>query len=83
MNKLRPAYTVADSAGTYGADTPYAVVSTATGMPRLPAYGSKEAARGEADRLNAEAQRAATKMTAAAQRKADRLEAEAPKANEG
>lgn len=81
MNKLRPAYTVADSAGTYGLDTPYAVVSTNSGMPRLPAYGSKEAARGEADRLNAEARRAATKMTAAAQRKADRLQAEAAKSD--
>jgi len=70
---------VADSSGTYGADTPYAVVSTATGMPRLPAYDSNEAARREADRLNVEAQRASTKMSAAAQRKADRVEADASK----
>jgi len=77
MNKPRPAYTVADSAGTYGAATPYAVVSTASGMPHLPAHGSKEAAHLEADRLNDEALRAAKKVSAVAQRKADRLRAEA------
>jgi len=88
-NKPHPAYTVADSPGTYGAATPYAVVSTASGMPRLPAHGSKDAARQEAHRLNeeaeraakrnVEAQRAATKVTAtiAAQRTADRLQADA------
>lgn len=75
-SKPRPAYTVVDSGGTYGAATPYAVVSTASGMPHLPAHGTKEAARQEADRLNAEAERAAKKITAAARRKADRLRAE-------
>ncbi len=77
MDKLRPAYTVADSPGTYGAATPYAVVSTASGMPRLPAHGNKEAAQLEADRLNVEAQRDAKKVTLAAQRKVNRLQAEA------
>jgi cell division septum initiation protein DivIVA len=75
-SKPRPAYTVAHSGGTYGAATPYAVVSSATGMPHLPAHASKEAAQQEADRLNAEAQRAAAKVTAAALRKAARLHAE-------
>ncbi len=87
--KPQEAYRVIHSPGTYGAATPYAVVSTASGMPRLPAHGSKDAARQEAHRLNEEAeraakrnvkaQRAATKVTAtiAAQRTADRLQAEA------
>jgi hypothetical protein len=83
MNKPRPAYTVADSPGTYGAATPYAVVSTSSGMPHLPAHGSKEAAQLEADRLNDEALRAAKKVTAAAQRKLDRLRAEASTSDDG
>ncbi len=73
----RPTYTVAHSSSTYGAATPYAVVSTASGMPHLPAHSSREAAQREADRLNVEAQRAATKVTVAAQRKVARLQAEA------
>ncbi len=83
MNKPRPAYTVADSPGAYGAATPYAVVSTSSGMPHLPAHGSKEAAQLEADRLNDEALRAAKKVTAVAQRKLDRLRAEASTSDDG
>jgi hypothetical protein len=78
-SKPHPAYTVADSPGTYGAATPYAVVSTSSGMPHLPAHGSKDTARQEANRLNEEAERAAKKgtATAAAKRTVDRLRAEA------
>jgi len=70
------AYIVVESGGTYGADTPYAVVSTASGMPHMPAYGSKEAAQEVADRLNVEARHEAAQLKAAAQRKADRLREE-------
>ena len=83
MSTPRPAYTVADSSGAYGAATPYAVVSTASGMPHLPAYGSIEAAQQEADRLNEAAQRATTPPTVAAQRKAARLHAEAATHDDG
>jgi len=61
------------SGGTYGEATPYAVVSTASGMPHLPAYNSAEAAQQEADRLNDEARREAGRVTEAAQRKAAQL----------
>jgi len=82
-NKPRPPYTVAHSSGTYGAATPYAVVSTITGMPRLPAHGSKEAAQQEVDRLNTEAQRAAAKVTVADLSKAARLHDEASARDDG
>jgi len=82
-NKPRPAYTVVHSGGTYGAATPYAVVSSASGMPHLPAHASKEAAQQEADRLNTEARRAAAKVTAAALRKAARLRDEASARDDG
>jgi len=72
-NKPHTAYTVIESSGTYGEATPYAVVSTASGMPHLPAHGSKEAAQQEADRLNEEVRREAERITEAAQRTAAQL----------
>ena len=84
-SKPHLAYTVVHSSGTYGATTPYAVVSTASGMPHMPAYRTEEEARQVADRLNTEhTQRATTQLTAAAaQRKVDRLQAKASTRNEG
>jgi len=78
-NKPRLAYTVVHSSGTYGAATPYAVVSSASGMPHMPAYRTEEEARQVADHLNTEeTQRTATQFSsAAAQRKVDRLQAKA------
>lgn len=77
-SKPHEAYIVVESGGTYGAATPYAVVSVASGMPHMPAYGSKEAAQDVADRLNMEAARQeAAQLKAAAQRKADRLREDA------
>jgi len=72
-NKPHETYRVMHSGGTYGATTPYAVVSAASGMPHLPAYSSKEAARQEADRLNDEARREAERIKKAAQRTAAHL----------
>jgi len=72
-NKPHTAYRVMHSSGTYGEATPYAVVSTASGMPHLPAYSSKEAAQQEADRLTDEARREAERITEAAQRTAAHL----------
>ncbi len=84
-NKLRLAYTVVHSSSTYGAATPYAVVSAASGMPHMPAYRTEEEARQVADRLNTEdTQRATKQLTAtAAQRKVDRLQAKASTRDEG
>ena len=72
-SKLHAAYRVIHSSGTYGEATPYAVVSTTSGMPHLPAYNSAEAAQQEADRLTDEARREAERLTEAAQRKAAQL----------
>ncbi len=84
MSKQQTAYTVAHSSSTYGEATPYAVVSTASGMPRLPAHGS-EAAQQTADRLNEEAQRETARLMAAqrSKAKADRLQAEARRRDKG
>jgi len=84
-NKPRLAYTVVHSSGTYGAATPYAVVSSASGMPHMPAYRTEEEARQVADHLNTEdTQRTATQLSsAAAQRKVDRLQAKASTRDEG
>ncbi len=78
-NKPRLAYTVVHSSSTYGAATPYAVVSSASGMPHMPTYRSEEEAQQAADHLNTEdTQRTATQLSsAAAQRKVDRLQAKA------
>jgi hypothetical protein len=75
----RLAYTVVHSSSTYGAATPYAIVSTASGMPHMPAYRTEEEARQVADRLNTEDTQRATKQltAAAAQRKVDLLQAKA------
>ncbi len=72
-NKPHTAYTVIESSGTYGAATPYAVVSATSGMPYLPAYSSAEAAQQEADRLNDEALLEAGRAKEAAQRTAAHL----------
>ena len=84
-SKPRLAYMVVHSSGTYGATTPYAVVSTASGMPHMPAYRSKEEAQQMADRLNTEETQRTTKQLAAAvaQRKVDRLQAKASTDDEG
>lgn len=71
------AYKVVESEHTYGPATPYAVVSTASGMPHLPAHDSKQEAQREADRLNATMQREAERRRMVAQRKAERLNAAA------
>jgi len=78
-------YTVVHSSGTYGAATPYAVVSTASGMPHMPAYSSNEEAQQVADRLNTEEVQRTTQQhaSAAAQRKVDRLQAKASTDDEG
>ena len=78
-SKPRPAYMVVHSSGTYGTATPDAVVSTASGMPHMPAYRSEEEAHQVADRLNAEETQHTTQQhaSAAAQRKVDRLQAKA------
>ena len=60
-SKPRLAYTVVHSSSTYGAATPYAVVSTASGMPHMPAYRSEEEAQRVADRLNTEGTQRTTK----------------------
>jgi len=85
MSKQQAAYRVVHSSSTYGAVTPYAVVSTASGMPHLPAHGSEAAARQEADHLNEEAQRATERLTAAqrSKAKAGRLQAEARQRDKG
>ena len=85
MSKQQTAYTVAHSSSTYGEATPYAVVSTASGMPRLPAHGSEAAAQQTADRLNEEAQRETARLMAAqwSKAKADRLQAEARRRDKG
>ncbi len=79
MSKQQAAYRVVHSSSTYGAVTPYAVVSTASGMPHLPAQGSEAAAHQTATLLNQEAQRATERLTAAqrSKAKADQLQAEA------
>jgi len=84
-SKPRLAYMVVHSSGTYGAITPYAVVSTASGMPHMPAYHSEEEAQQVADRLNAEETQRTTQQhaSAAAQRKVDRLQAKASTHDEG
>jgi len=84
-SKPRLAYTVVHSSGTYGAATPYAVVSTASGMPHMPAYRSEEEAQQVADRLNTEETQRTTKQLASAteQRKVDRLQAKASAHDEG
>jgi len=84
-SKPRLAYTVVHSSSTYGAATPYAVVSTASGMPHMPAYRTEDEARQVADHLNMEdTQRATTQVaSAAAQRKVDRLQAKASTRDEG
>ncbi len=84
-SKPRLAYMVVHSSGTYGATTPYAVVSTASGMPHMPAYRSKEEAQQMAGRLNTEETQRTTKQlaAAAAQRKVDRLQAKASTHDEG
>ncbi len=84
-SKPRLAYMVVHSSGTYGATTPYAVVSTASGMPHMPAYRSKEEAQQMAGRLNTEETQRTTKQlaAAAAQRKVDRLQAKASTHNGG
>jgi len=71
--KPHTAYIVVESSGTYGVATPYAVVSTGSGMPHMPAHGRKEAAQEMADRLNAEEQRETERLKAVAQRTADGL----------
>ncbi len=78
-------YTVVQSSGTYGAATPYAVVSADSGMPHMPAYRNIEAAQQVADRLNAEETQRTTQQhaSAAAQRKVDRLQAKASTDDEG
>ncbi len=75
----RLAYMIVQSSGTYGAATPYAVVSADSGMPHMPAYRSEEEAQQVADRLNTEETQRTTKQLAAAtaQRKVDRLQAKA------
>jgi len=84
-SKPRLSYTVVHSSGTYGASTPYAVVSTASGMPHMPAYSSEEEAQQMADRLNTEeTQRTTQQLTAVtAQRKVDRLLANPSTHDEG
>ncbi len=84
-SKPRLAYTVVHSSSTYGAATPYAVVSSASGMPHMPAYRSEEEAQQAADRLNTEDTQRATKQltVTAAQRKVDRLQAKASTRDEG
>jgi len=84
-SKPRLAYMVVQSSGTYGAATPYAVVSTASGMPHMPAYHSKEEAQQVADRLNTEETQRTTNQhaSAAAQRKVDRVQAKAATHDEG
>ncbi len=84
-SKPRLAYTVVHSSGTYGAATPYAVVSTASGMPHMPAYRNEEEAHEVAAGLNAEEAQRTTKQfaSAAAQRKVDRLQAKASTDDEG
>ena len=84
-SKPRLAYMVVHSSGTYGATTPYAVVSTASGMPHMPAYRSEEEAQQVADRLNAEETQRTTKQhaSAAVQRKVDRVQAKASAHDEG
>ncbi len=72
-NKPHETYRVMHSSGTYGEATPYAVVSTASGMPHLPAYSSAAAAQQEADRRTDEARREAGRITEAAQRTAAHL----------
>jgi len=81
----RLAYMVVQSSGTYGAATPYAVVSTASGMPHMPAYHSKEEAQQVADRLNTEETQRTTNQhaSATAQRKLDRLQAKTATHDEG
>jgi len=78
-SKPRLAYTVVQSSGTYGAATPYAVVSAASGMPHLPAYRNEEEAQAVTDRLNTEETQRTTRhlASAAAQRKVDRLQTRA------
>jgi len=75
-SKPHEAYRVIHSGGTYGADTPYAVVSTAAGMPHMPAHGSQQAAQQMADRLNEAARQEAERVKTAARRKAARLREE-------
>ena len=77
-SKPHTAYRVMHSGGTYGEATPYAVVSTTSGMPHMPTYSSAEAAQQEADRLTDEARREAERIKEAAQRKAAQLR-EAPR----
>jgi len=85
VSKPRLAYTVVHSSSTYGAATPYAVVSTASGMPHRPAYRNIEAAQQVADHLNAEETQRTTKQltSAAAQRKVDRLQVKTAPHDEG
>ncbi len=71
------AFIVVESSGTYGAATPYAVVSVASGMPHMPAHSSKEAAQRDADRLNDETQHEAGRLKEAARRRVTRLQDEA------
>jgi len=84
-SKPRMTYTVVHSSGTYGAATPYAVVSTASGMPHMPAYHSEEEAQQVAARLNAEETQRTTKQlaSATAQRKLDRFQAKTAMHDEG
>ncbi len=84
-SKPRMTYTVVHSSGTYGAATPYAVVSTASGMPHMPAYRNEEEAQQVAARLNAEETQRTTKQlaSATAQRKLDRLQAKTATHDEG
>ena len=79
MNTHDTAYTVVQSSSTYGTATPYAVVSTASGMPHLPTHRSQEEARCAAEQLNEEARRAAEARALVARRKAARLRVEALK----
>ena len=84
-SKPRLAYMVVQSSGTYGAATPYAVVSTASGMPHMPAYRNEEEAQAVADRLNTEETQRTTQQrtSATVQRQVDRLQAKASTDDEG
>lgn len=76
---------VVQSSGTYGAATPYAVVSVASGMPHMPAYRNEEEAQAVADRLNTEETQRTTQQrtSATVQRKVDRVQAKASAHDEG
>ena len=84
-SKPRLAHMVAQSSGTYGAATPYAVVSVASGMPHMPAYRNEEEAQAVADRLNTEETQRTTQQrtSAAVQRQVDGLQAKASTDDEG